>query len=93
MLYFKEKLEETGNVALKKDPLFWITTGILFYFLGNVFVEALLNYLIKKEINIARSLYKKSYIFSYLLFILIITGFLVIPNKKIIAREENDRDF
>jgi len=93
LFFFREKISEPDNIDPKNEPLFWIATGVLFYFLGNVFIEGLLNYLIKKEIAIARTLYKISYIFSYILFCFICIVFYIVGNKKSNNLKSNGSNF
>ncbi len=89
LIYFRDKMIAINEIQLIKDPLFWVVCGILFYFLGNIFVESLLNYLIKKEISIARSLYKLSYIFSYILFVSMIVGLSYAKNSSNVNNTKN----
>ena len=55
-------------------PLFWVSVAILFYFIGNLVIEGMLNYLIRHNIEIARTTYRIGYIFKYLLFVLFIAA-------------------
>jgi len=74
LFYLREILLLQQVTHLHRFPMFWICVGILFYFTGSLITEGMLNYLIKHSIPLARRVYSISYIFKYLLFILLTIG-------------------
>jgi hypothetical protein len=84
LLFFREILLLQHITALEHSPLFWINVGILFYFIGSLIIEGMLDYMIKHSIELARRAYKIGYIFKFLLFILFITGawFGIFPKRR-----------
>lgn len=44
-LYFRQLFISDLELNLKRDVLFWISTGLLFYYLGNIPIDGMLNYL------------------------------------------------
>lgn len=67
--YFKEVFGTRRLLSMHQDPLFWISTGFLTYFIGSLFIQGLLNELISYNMTMARSLYPAQYLFEYNLFI------------------------
>lgn len=64
-------------------PMFWISTGVLFYYTGSLLIEGMLNFMIAHDMFLARRLYVIVYIFKYLLFIFfIISAFCQTTFKK-----------
>lgn len=45
LLFFYSMLKKESNLKLEKNPLFWINTGILLYFMGNFFLFMLNSFL------------------------------------------------
>lgn len=74
LFYLREVLLLQQVTHLHRFPMFWICVGILFYFTGSLITEGMLNYLIKHSIELARRVYSFSYIFKYLLLILLMIG-------------------
>ena len=58
------------------NPYFWITVGVLFYFIGTLFVEGSLTMLLDISNDTARFYYKAGFGFKYLMCILILIGIL-----------------
>ena len=74
LLFFRDILLLHHVTALQRYPLFWINVGILFYFIGSLIIEGMLDYLIKNSMDLARKAYKVGYIFKYILFLLLIAA-------------------
>ncbi|THU38281.1 hypothetical protein FAM09_16525 [Niastella caeni] len=74
LFYLREILLLQQVTHLHRFPMFWVCVGILFYFTGSLITEGMLNYLIKHSLPLARRVYSISYIFKYLLFILLMIG-------------------
>ena len=76
-LYFLRQLLLLQQVqSLNSFPMFWICVAILFYFIGSLIIEGMLNYLMRHSMELARKTYRVGYIFKYLLFLLFIVGAL-----------------
>src|SRR6476661_8764469 len=74
LFFLRERLLQPEVPSLLQYPMFWISVGILFYFIGSLLVEGLLNYFMRHAMSLALRLYNLSYIFKYLLFILLTMG-------------------
>jgi hypothetical protein len=74
LLFLREVLLYQEVMNLTQFAMFWITVGILFYFTGNLVIEGMLDYMIRHSMELARRIYRFSYLFSYLLFILFSVG-------------------
>lgn len=74
LFFLREVLLLQQVTVLHRFPMFWISVGILFYFIGNLVIEGMLNYMISHSMDLARRAYRIGYIFKYLLFILFIVG-------------------
>lgn len=74
LIYYRQLFVQLKIVYLEREPLFWISTGLLFYSLGGFFVEGLMKELISESITIARWYYYNVYMFLvsflYIMFIL-----------------------
>jgi hypothetical protein len=74
LFFLREVLLLQQVPDLHRFPMFWICVAILFYYIGNLIVEGMLNYLIRHSMELARRAYRVAAIFKYLLFILFIIG-------------------
>jgi hypothetical protein len=74
LLFLRETIILQMESALQRFPMFWISIGLLFYFIGSVTVEGLLNYLMDFSMDLARRVYRMIFILKYLLFILLMIG-------------------
>lgn len=80
LYYFREILLLQQIPVLYRFTMFWISVGILFYYIGNLLIEGMLNYMIAHSIDLARRAYNFGHVFEYLLFTLLIVG--VLSNKN-----------
>lgn len=71
LLFLRETLMLQNESRLQQFPMFWVSIGLLFYFIGNLCVETLLNYLLDQSVELTRRAYKVSFIFKYVLFVLL----------------------
>lgn len=71
-----------AETSITRSPLFWVATGILVYFTGNLFIEGLLNYLMERSMELARHAYEMSFVFTYLFFIMLTVAAWLSPNGK-----------
>lgn len=55
--YIRQLFTEIKVASLEKDPMFWVSTAILYTALGNLFVQGLMNYLIQRSTQHALSVY------------------------------------
>jgi hypothetical protein len=76
LCYYRELFVLLHVSRIEQEPLFWISTGILFYSLGDFFVEGLMNYLISHSMDLAKKFYYIYYLFNILLYITFIMAFL-----------------
>jgi|SRR5579859_296046 len=74
LFYLREVLLFQQATVLLRFPLFWISVGVLFFFIGSLLIEGMLNYLMSKSMDLARRAFRIGYIFKYLLCILFIIG-------------------
>ena len=75
ILFFREVIVLQRVPMLQRYPLFWLNTGLLFYFVGSIFFEGFSNYSLEISNDLARRVYFVSFVFKYLLFILFIVSF------------------
>lgn len=73
LFYYKELFAELKVKALSKDPMFWVSTGLLFASLGSFFSDGLMNHLLSLSFEMAHAL---NYINVFLKYFLNLT-FLV----------------
>lgn len=87
LFFLREVLLLQQVTELHRFPMFWISVGILFYFIGNLVIEGMLNYLINHSMDLAKKAYRIGYIFKYLLFILFIIGALCNTRSRFYLQE------
>jgi hypothetical protein len=74
LFYFRQMMQKRLSEDFYAMPVFWISVALLFYFIGTLFIQGLLNYMIQHGSEVALKLYYAGYIFEYLLFILVIVA-------------------
>ena len=63
LLYYRQLFTQLKIVYLEREPVFWISTGLLFYSLGGFFVEGLMGNLIDNSMQLAKWYYYHVYVF------------------------------
>lgn len=67
LLYYKEIFASLKVINLGKEPMFWVSTGLLFFSLGSFFTEGLMNHLLNLSYELAHTLNYISIFLKYLL--------------------------
>ena len=57
LLYFYKVIRELVIVHLEKEPMFWVSVGLLLYFSGNVFIFISSNYVIQHSRDLSMKLW------------------------------------
>lgn len=81
IFYFFELFSRTPHLDLKNEPVFWVSTGLLFFLACTLPYSLLENYIDKNYPDYF--LYSIFYIFYMLLFLMIIRAYLCKPEKTI----------
>jgi len=81
MFYYREVFLGLKINRLEKDPVFWISTGIFFYFLGTVIVDGLKNYMLESHSPVALTLYYINILLGLLLNLMYLISFIVWARK------------
>ena len=68
LCYFREIFSSLRLFRLETEPMFWVSTGMLFYALGSFYAEGLMNYLLLQAYPLALYLYYFSVLLGYLLY-------------------------
>lgn len=76
LFYYRQIMVNVEMNNPLQEPMFWISTGLLFYSLGNFFIEGYMNILIEKSMEMARRLYFVNVLLGLFMYILFIIGFL-----------------
>lgn len=74
LLLLRELFMMQQETSASRLPMFWVSTGFLFYHAGTVLVETSINYIKTYSRTLANSLYDSVYFFDYLLLIMICFG-------------------
>jgi hypothetical protein len=74
--YLYELLRYPDEDSLFRKPFFWISTGLLFYFLGILPYMGSINYLVKKHLDLAMRLYYIIYILNVVMYTLFVVAFI-----------------
>jgi len=81
-LYFRQLMQSSEYIILIRNPYFWISTGLLFFYLGFFFYFSAFDYIVYKKIKFSKELFG---IISDTLNILLYSCFviaLLCPRKK-----------
>ena len=81
LFYFIELFKKPPNLNLKNEPVFWISTGALFFFACTLPYSLLENFISRNNEGIYDPFYSIFYIFYILLFLMIIRAYLCKPEK------------
>lgn len=84
LLYYKEVFTGLRIIRLSREPMFWVSTGLLFYSLGSFFLYGLMNHLLVKSYEIAHMLYYFSEFLGYILYITISIAFLFARRPRLL---------
>jgi ABC-type bacteriocin/lantibiotic exporter with double-glycine peptidase domain len=57
LLYFYKVIRELVIVHLEREPLFWVSVGLLLYFSGNVFIFVSSNYVLQHSKSLSLRLW------------------------------------
>jgi len=86
LLYYREVFKDLKIIRLHREPMFWISTGLFFYSLGNFFVDGLMNYLLGISFELAHALYYVSVFLGYFLYITFLIAFVLSCKYPNVAR-------
>ncbi len=81
-IYFFQLLTNPTPPELRKQPLFWISTGLLFFFPGITPIYGMLNYLNSNYANIAVQSFAIIPLLFVIKYALLGVGFLCSPQKE-----------
>ncbi len=74
LIYYRQIFVPLKIIALGREPMFWISTGLLFYCLGSFFVEGLMKQMIEQSPEMASRYYYSIFMglvsFLYIMFII-----------------------
>jgi hypothetical protein len=77
LIYYRQLFIQLKIIRLEREPLFWISTGLLFYGLGSFFAEGFMQVLIERSPALAtRYYYSVTVVLLCLLYIMFIISFL-----------------
>jgi len=77
LLYFTESFMSELSINFFRTPMFWITTGLFFYYAGNGIYLSLLSYILKNDLDRNGEIYLKMTVgLNVMLYALFTIGFL-----------------
>lgn len=82
LLYLRQLIVLDYKESLTREPIFWVSTGLLIHSVGNIFVEGVANYLINRYGNYFTNIYYIYSILNYILFIFFGVAFLNYKDNK-----------
>lgn len=80
--YLYELLRYPNEGSLFQKPFFWISTGLLFYFLGIIPYMGSINYLVKNHMALAMQLYNIIDILNLVMYTLFVVAFISTWNRR-----------
>ncbi|TXK33748.1 hypothetical protein FVR03_18770 [Pontibacter qinzhouensis] len=78
LLYYRETYLGLYPRDLLREPMFWVTTGLLLYSLGSFFVDGLMNRLLLRSYQQAHTAYYLSVFLGYALHLFFLVAFLLV---------------
>ncbi|GGK72461.1 hypothetical protein ACD591_05455 [Rufibacter glacialis] len=75
LFYYTDVFKGLMVQRLEKEPMFWISTGFLFYSLGNFFVDGLMNHILEQSYELGHTLYFINVVLGLLLNVTILISF------------------
>lgn len=57
LLYFYKIIRDLVIINLEREPMFWVSVGLLLYFSGNVFIFVSSNYVIQRSTTLSQKLW------------------------------------
>lgn len=82
LYYFWRIIASKETIQLSKEPLFWIATGTLFYYTGNLIATGFFHRLYSTSKEFAQMLYKLNHILAIAQFILFSIAFILSTKKE-----------
>ncbi len=82
LLFLRETLLLQQVTVLQRYPMFWISVGLLFYYVSILMIEGLFNYMMSRSNELLRNAYKVEHFFKYALFVLLIIGAFCNKTKR-----------
>ncbi|HEV8287289.1 MAG TPA: hypothetical protein VGQ09_23435 [Chitinophagaceae bacterium] len=83
-LYFRQLLQSEQEIVLFKNPMFWISTGLLFFYLGFFVYMSAFDLIVYKKIGYNKELWRGiSYSLNTLLYSCFLIALLCPPKKAI----------
>jgi len=76
VFYFRNLLDTSLELNLKKDPHFYINTGFLLFFGGSFFLMGLIFYIQERDMALAKSLYSINHVLNIFYYSLLAYGFI-----------------
>jgi hypothetical protein len=86
LLYYREVFTGFRIVNLTKEPMFWVSTGLMFFSLGSFFVDGLMNHIIETSSELGETLYYIKVFLGFLLNTTFLFAFLL--SKRVSAGQE-----
>ncbi|WP_461102179.1 hypothetical protein [Spirosoma koreense] len=83
LLYFQRIIRSGQIVQLNQEPLFWIATGILFFYTGNLIATGFYHRLLVHSKTLARNLYYLNYLLNIIRYILYSIAFYVAASTEV----------
>jgi hypothetical protein len=80
--YFRKLLRQKEYINPLRDLMFWISTGLLFFYAGNIFIVGTINYFNEADKEIAHLLVMMIKLLDIIMFSLIIISVLCQPRQK-----------
>jgi hypothetical protein len=82
LLYFRTILLSNSVILLFEDPLFWIATGLLFFYTGNIVATGFYHQLMKISAKLAHNLYLLNYTLNLLNYLLSSIAFVIASKSR-----------
>jgi hypothetical protein len=83
ILFFYKTFKELKIFHLEKEPMFWINSGILFYFSCNLFFFIFSNYILTLSTSVNLKVWFVHAVFNFLIYIFFSIGIWHSPKKKV----------
>ncbi len=82
LLYFYKVIRELLIVHLEREPMFWVSLGLLIYFAGNLFIFISSNYVLQRSPALSLRFWAIHAVFYMILNSLFTLALWIAPSKK-----------
>ena len=82
VLYFYKVIRDLVIVHLEREPMLWVSIGLLIYFAGNLFIFISSNYVVQRSFELSNQLWAVHAVFYIILNLLYTLALWIAPSNR-----------